>query len=368
VVLLSFDPVRAASFAGLGDLPDGIFQSNASHVSGDGSTVLGSSSSGFRLVGFPPAPLPSSETFRWTSQQGMQPFRPGENTLIAGVSADGSRVTGGIFAGSTSFFSVLWDETGMITALPFGTFVADISDDGSTVVGSRDGDAVRWTVEEGIVPLGVPSLHGDPFAVAVSSDGSVITGLTSTERGAEGFRWTEAGEILFLGDLPGDRFLTGPVAISFDGSAIVGESESEHGLEAFRWTQAGGMVGLGDLPGGIFESRALDVSGDGSFVIGFASSELGREAFLWDAERGLRGLTSVLEEDFGLDLRGWSLDEATGISNDGLTIVGRGVNPQGDQEAWIAVLPEPSTLLLEGIGVALMTVRGSGSRRARGNG
>ena len=50
--------------------------------------------------------------------------------------------------------------------------------------------------------------------------------------------------------------------------------------------------------------------------------------------------------DLGLDLTGWQLNNATGISADGLTIVGYGPNPNGDTEAWIAVIPEPSTGLL----------------------
>lgn len=35
---------------------------------------------------------------------------------------------------------------------------------------------------------------------------------------------------------------------------------------------------------------------------------------------------------------------------DGLTIVGWGYNPDGYDEAWIATIPEPTTLLLLGFG------------------
>jgi hypothetical protein len=48
----------------------------------------------------------------------------------------------------------------------------------------------------------------------------------------------------------------------------------------------------------------------------------------------------------GLDLAGWTLTSAEGISADGLTIVGTGVNPAGNQEAWMATIPEPSTIAL----------------------
>jgi hypothetical protein len=40
---------------------------------------------------------------------------------------------------------------------------------------------------------------------------------------------------------------------------------------------------------------------------------------------------------------GWTLAAATGVSADGTVIVGRGINPSGETEAWIAILPEPIT-------------------------
>ena len=106
------------------------------------------------------------------------------------------------------------------------------------------------------------------------------------------------------------------------------------------------MIGLGDLDGGSWSSTAWDVSADGSVIVGDAESESGMEVFIWDLTNGMRELDQILS-DSGIDLTGWTLTDAQGISDDGLTIVGYGTNPSGDFEAWIAYVPEPELALLQ---------------------
>jgi hypothetical protein len=56
-------------------------------------------------------------------------------------------------------------------------------------------------------------------------------------------------------------------------------------------------------------------------------------------------IQNVLAAD-GIEITGWTLEEATGISADGTTIVGYGVDPNGQTQAWIAhVQPEFCTML-----------------------
>ena len=116
------------------------------------------------------------------------------------------------------------------------------------------------------------------------------------------------------------------------------------------------MVGLGDLAGGSFWSSATAVSFDGQIIVGNSTSASGDEAFIWDAVNGMRSLKSVLVNQCHLNLTGWTL-YADGISADGLTIVGSGVNPSGETEAWAATIPEPASALLFGLGAVVLGLR-----------
>ena len=153
------------------------------------------------------------------------------------------------------------------------------------------------------------------------------------------FRWTSGGGLVSLGDLAGGGSQAN--AVSADGLVVVGQGNSALGDEAFRWTSMVGLVSLGDLPGGAFCSIARSVSGDGSVVVGQGNSASGTEAFLWDGVNGIQSLQDVLVSQLGLDLTGWTLLDALGVSSDGTTIVGVGVNPDGFTEAYIAVIPGP---------------------------
>ncbi|MCP4248495.1 MAG: PEP-CTERM sorting domain-containing protein [bacterium] len=164
-----------------------------------------------------------------------------------------------------------------------------------------------------------------------------------------------------LGDLPGSSFQSRAYATSADGSIVVGISASGFGWEAFSWTAAGGMVGLGVLPdGNSFQGdKTMATSADGSVVVGGSLRSDTGEAFIWDADRGMRSLQDVLIDDLGLDLGGFTqLTDASGISADGMTVVGTGINAAGDTEAFIATIPEPATLwLLAFGGLALVRSR-----------
>lgn len=296
------------------------------------------------------------------------------------VSADGSGVVGATGAPGVNVAAAFrW------TAEEGWARVADgialgASADGSVLVGEMDSpghsEAFRWTEATGAIGLGVLPGDVDSVAFDTSADGSVVVGYSIQDQAsgwrATGFRWTEAGGMVDLGPAPGGAESL-PRGVSADGSVIVGELRGATGSESFRWTADLGIVGLGALPRAT-QSIATDVSADGSVVVGTS----GGRAFRWSAASGMqelpfskansvsadgsvvvgevgggsgaivwtmsgaRSLESVLIA-FGLDPDGWSVPRATGVSDDGLVVVGYGHNPTGGFQGWRLTLPEPTT-------------------------
>lgn len=339
------------SFQGLGYLA-GYTASGATSVSADGSVVVGTASTAGAV-----------EAFRWTAAEGMIGLGdlPGGNHRSLGnrVSADGSTVVG---EGDTGqYHAYRWTaEEGMVDlgwfpGHPDISCACGVSGDGSIVVGRAStgshSEAFRWTEDGGMVPLGsLPGGSSSSSALDISSDGCVIVGVASAAAGREAFRWTQSDGMLGLGDLPGGPHDSFGWPVSADGQVIVGGSDSSNGNEAFRWTEQAGMVGLGALwyYYGFGSSVAADANTDGSIIVGESVIDVyGNTApFIWDEQHGMRNLQDVLVDDYGLDLTGWSLASALGISDDGTAIVGYGDGPDGRREAWVARVPEPSTLLL----------------------
>ena len=71
----------------------------------------------------------------------------------------------------------------------------------------------------------------------------------------------------------------------------------------------------------------------------------------------MRNLQDVLEAG-GLDLTGWQLRSANGVSDDGTVIVGYARNPDGYNEAYMAIIPIPSAMFLFGSGlIALLGLK-----------
>jgi probable HAF family extracellular repeat protein len=345
-------------FQGLGFLPGG-GESFAFDVAPDGAAVVGRS----RLTD------DDREAFLWTPAAGMIGLGdlPGgaHRSSGQGVSAGGGAVAGLGAVGSGWDHAFRWTQAdGMVDLgdLPGGvtySIAYDISSDGTVVVGTGTGvtgaasEAFRWTTDEGMIGLGTLPAYTSSTASAVSADGRAVVGSSQGGSERQAYRWTADEGMVGLGDLPGGAWPMESLAkgVSVNGSVVVGTGESTAGMEAFRWTEETGMASLGDLPGSYVYAVAWDTNADGSLIIGRGSTDLGEEAFIWDAQNGMRNLRTLLQTEYGLDLTGWQLNKARGISDDGRVIAGYGTNPSGQTEAWVAFIPEPRSLLLSLIGV-----------------
>jgi len=183
--------------------------------------------------------------------------------------------------------------------------VVAVSSDGSVVTGvSRIANglqrAFRWTAANGMQDIG--TLGGDESeATGISADGSIIVGWSQYNGSIyRAFKWTAATGMQDLG--AGD--FSKAYGVSDDGSAIIVDSYPN----AYRWTQAGGLQNLGTLGGESTQARGI--SADGSKICGFSYVSAGDPyAFRW-------------VDGVGLEQIGTFYSFARGISGDGLTITG----------------------------------------------
>ncbi len=362
LLLASGSALAQPSFTGIGDLPGGRVFSECLAISRDGTTAFGDSVT----QNFDPINSITSAC-RFSTAGGLQWLDPSFaniSTFAYAANQDGTAAAGyavivPLWADIEVFRWTLSGGIEILGDLPGGLTNSNaraISADGNVVVGFGSSaasiscscvEAFKWTRETGLVPLGdLPGGNFDSRAQGISADGRIIVGQGTSALGVTAVYWDETG-IHDLGTLPQGQYAAQSqcFAANNDGSVIVGASSSVHGTyEAFRWTADQGMIGLGDFPGDPFYSYAWAVSDDGQIVVGQGTYAGGifnagqSAAFIWDPSHGLRDLKQVLT-DAGLDLTRWTLTSARGISADGITITGIGINPDGNGEGWVAHLP-----------------------------
>ena len=306
-----------------------------------------------------------------TSFQGIGIVPGAPFSQVHGISGDGSTLV--VRDGAAA---ALW-EAGVRTNLGAPNYADDASFDGSVAVGGiNNNEAAFWNGSWN--PIGYLNTQGPPrasLAFGISASGDELAGFSTNNAGvAEAFLWSASTGMQGLGFLSSPPLFSAARGLSADGRVAVGYSEYDPGrYEAFRWTQASGMQGLGVLLPDK-ESRAFGISADGSTIVGMSgtlnnprsvmwppgsgpvalgptniaydASATGRiivggdfanlttgGAWMWSPGIGAKDLQALLA---GVGAAGWTLQAATAISDDGCIIGGYGLNPQGDQEGWVA--------------------------------
>jgi uncharacterized membrane protein len=344
---------RAQSFQGIGDLPGGAFESYASGVSADGTTVVGY---GIGASG------KTAVYWRNGVLTGLGDLAGGAVDSIAfGTNQDGSVIVGqGLDA--TAHRPVRWNGPAYgIVQLPQpvgfagGARAAGISLDGNVITGWATDNQLTAYTNVTAFRIDGAVLTSLPYAVVAegkvdsgayynpSADGSIAVGRVRL--GGIAYApayWT--GSTLHVAPGLGGIDQYGQIfGASADGTVRVGVSTSPNASststgEPCRWV-GDTPFGLGKVPGAPnFFGDAIACNANGSVIVGRSSAPGGTRAFHWTAATGMRELSLVLTQDYGLNLAGWTLLDARSITPDGSVIVGYGTNPAGFQEGWIAEL------------------------------
>ncbi len=250
------------------------------------------------------------------------------------------------------------DWYGIATARPDNEFAIDFSLT----------QAFAWSTTGSIQSLDPnPSPNGYSIAHAVSADGTRIDGALGGDH-AEGS---------LLKGLVG--IFSNPGGLTTTIAQYLATEGWDDSFSAAIWTKNGAsyqVQHLGDLPGGAHHCELVDVSDDGTMAVGFGSSEVSNapqqlllqiaqleaanpqpgtpeyellqdlldalatygppepvdRPVIWSEATGLVQLDSALRQ-WGVNLSGWELTEATAISADGDVIVGNGVHDE-NLEGW----------------------------------
>lgn len=210
---------------------------------------------------------------------------------------------------------------------PSGGGVGDLSSDGTTMVGTTQaGQAFRKVGSAAPAPLGVLA-GGTSAANATSGDGSVVVGSATNATGDNvAVRWTAGTGLVALPALSG--WVSYQASdVSTDGKVIVGLVTDPNFL-IVKWSGTA-LTPVALSPADGFDN--LRVNGDGSVVVGTVSST----ATIWNSA-GQKTVLSLLGST--TDVSGWTLRNATGVSDDGKFIVGIGAHGSVT-EGWVAHLP-----------------------------
>ncbi|MBX3364962.1 MAG: hypothetical protein KF866_09375 [Phycisphaeraceae bacterium] len=350
---------QTAQVIAIGSVPGGFDFSQAWGVSRDGSTVIGITNGDLNgIVDY--------YGFRASIDGTVELIPSIVSRDIRGVSGDAGVLAGIAFKerpndpGEYDLTGWYWTADGGVVdlwspILNWGSTANAVSRDGSAVVGMTDffinfgagfefSDAYVWRESTGVVKL--PHLF-DMFraeAFGVSANGSVIVGY---EQNMEEERFPVVWEAA-NGNAIRQLFVTEEelgsslaLVVSDNGAYAAGFSLMAMDIFGYRedlvmWDVAtGAPTVLGQTPPGFYSAIPAAISDDGQMIVGtynrfFFFDNPEGEIFVWRQGEGVRLLKNILTDDYGVDLTGWQLLAAHGMSEDGKTIVGHGLDPHGN--------------------------------------
>ena len=142
--------------------------------------------------------------------------------------------------------------------------------------------------------------------------------------------------------------------VSSDGTTIVGSCVGTDGTYIpCKWifdptTITWAVEAIWGLPD-VGTGEATAVSGDGSVIVGYTSTLVivdgedtyPQQGWVVSPAMGPRRIVDAFTAEGLTGHQGWSLFQPQGISSDGHFICGFAMNPQGDEEGWVARLLNP---------------------------
>jgi hypothetical protein len=350
----------APGIYGVGDLPGGAFFSeirDATKVNGVIMAVGNSARTANAFAG--------NAGVLWTSDRGLQELPPVvrndvSGSLVSGrdITSDGRAIAGSAFSSATinDRAAVIVTDNGT-TNVVLGSLSASrviayanaISDDGMVAYGSSfanfGNEVFRWSPSTGIVGLGFLNPADDtsaPAARGVSSDGSVMVGISTAPPAYvnRAFRYVHGFGMTALPLLPGGAG-NNAIAVTTDGNVVLGWGDSPvyPNGEFIRWnTSAGTTEALGSPEPTLIPRSIGAITADGQVaIVSYNDIDITLTISYLRNAHGWFELNAVMA-DAGVDLAGWVLDGAWGVSSDGTLLFGSGQH-NGDVEGWVSELP-----------------------------
>jgi len=357
--------IAESYFYGLGDLPGGDIYSEARDATLGGGMVVGNSIGEY-----------GREPIIWTQATGLMKLPEANEDYFSSfitasdISSDGQYIGGRMYNANGNREAVIWKDLEVYRELgqlsqpdnSYNTALITMSDDATLGYGwgtfnnSQGNFVFKYTEAGGIESIG--SLGGSDYTEqslmvgGMSGDGAMLTGYSEeldpldlySTGAARSFIYTEAGG---LREIPSPEEYNNLYAqcISRDGTVIGGYMYQEGGDEipGFLWSPVSGVLSIGKprtftefSPDSITDSGVCVGGARADYTLEDGSWEYGWYAYVLN-NSGYFPLHAVLESA-GLNLEGWTLNTAA-CNSDGTVLWGRGINPEGEEEGWMAVLP-----------------------------